>query len=549
MKETRIIPSTQSAYSYPLLLKQLLHTPILKSPDQEIVYRDLNRYTYRDLYRRINQLASSLSSLGVEPGDTVAVLDWDSHRYLECFYAIPMMGAILHTVNIRLSPEQVLYTMNHAEDKVVLVHEEFLYLLEEISDKLETVKTVILLKDSAEKPSTTLDITVEYEEMMSKAADTFDFPDFDENSQATIFYTTGTTGNPKGVYFSHRQLVIHTLAVAMDMSSYPRERFKSGDVYMPLTPMFHVHAWGIPYVALLLGVKQIYPGRYDPEVILKLIEKEKVTFSHCVPTIFHMVLNDPAAKKYNLSGWKVNIGGSALPRGLLEDALKRGVDLIGGYGLSETCPVLTVANLKPHMLDWDLDRQIDIKITTGFPIPLVDLRIMDEDGRFLPRDGKSIGEIVVRTPWLTQGYFKEPQKSEELWRGGWLHTGDIASMDEGGYVQITDRLKDVIKSGGEWVSSLEMEDLISQLEAVSEVGVIGIPDDKWGERPFAVVVVKDEFRGKLTGDDIKDFLQQFVKSGRISKWAVPDSIRIVDEIPKTSVGKINKKEMRKEFAG
>jgi len=548
MKEPRIIPTTPSAYAYPLLLKQLLHTPILKSPDQEIVYRDLNRYTYRDLYRRINQLASALSSQGVEPGDTVAVLDWDSHRYLECFYAIPMMGAILHKVNIRLSNEQILYTMNHAEDKVVLVHEDFLPVLEDISEKLRTVKTIILLKDGLKTPSTTLQVSTEYEEMLAKAEDTFDFPDFDENSQATIFYTTGTTGNPKGVYFSHRQLVIHTLAVAVDLSSSPKSRFKSGDVYMPLTPMFHVHAWGIPYVALLLGVKQVYPGRYDPEVILELVEREKVTFSHCVPTILHMVINHPLARKFNLSGWKVNIGGSALPRGLAETALEMGVDLIGGYGLSETCPVLTAANLKPHMLDWDGDRQMDIKIKTGFPIPMVDLRIMDEDGTFVPRDGKSMGEIVVRTPWLTQGYFKEPQKSEELWRGGWLHTGDIAVMDEEGYVQITDRLKDVIKSGGEWVSSLEMENLISQHEAVSEVGVIGVPDERWGERPFAMVVVKAAFRGKLTGDDIRDFLQQFVEEGRISKWAVPDRVLIVDEIPKTSVGKIDKKEMRKKFA-
>lgn len=548
MKNTRVISRTQSAYSYPLLIKQLLHTPILKSPDQEIVYADVMRYTYRDFYRRINLLASALAARGVGPGDTVAVLDWDSHRYLECFFAVPMMGAVLHTVNIRLSPEQVLYTMNHAEDKVVLVHEEFLPLLEEISNKLETVKTVILLKDSAEKPSTTLKISDEYEEMLSQAEDTYDFPDFDENSQATIFYTTGTTGNPKGVYFSHRQLVLHTLGVAVDMGSQAETRFNSNDVYMPLTPMFHVHAWGIPYVAFLLGVKQVYPGRYEPEVILKLIDREKVTFSHCVPTILHMVINHPMAKDVSLAGWKVNIGGSALPRGLAEYAWGLGMDLVAGYGMSETCPVLTVANLKPHMLDWELDRQIDIKIKTGFPLPLVDIRIMDDDGRFLPRDGKSIGEIVVRSPWLTQGYFKEPQKSEELWRGGWLHTGDIASMDEGGYVQITDRLKDVIKTGGEWVSSLEMENLISQHEAVSEVGVIGVPDEKWGERPFAVVVLKEEGKGKLTGEGIKDFLQQFVKSGRISKWAVPDRIAIVDEIPKTSVGKINKKEMRKTFS-
>ena len=548
MADPRIISRTPSAYSYPLIIKQLLHTPIFYAPDQEIVYRDLNRYTYRDLYRRINRLANALGDQGVEPADTVAVLDWDSHRYLECFYAVPMMGAILHTVNVRLSPEQILFTMNHAEDKVVLVHEEFLPVLESIAGRLETVERFIVLKDGTENPSTTLSVSTEYEEMLMQADEAYDFPEFDENTQATIFYTTGTTGDPKGVYFSHRQLVLHTLAGSMTLSAFRKSRLRSGDVYMPVTPMFHVHAWGLPYVATLLGVKQIYPGKYEPEILLSLVEKEKVTFSHCVPTILYMLLNSPWADKFDLSGWTVNLGGAALPRGLAEAALARGIDVFAGYGMSETGPVLSVAIQKPHMLDWEVDRQLDVKIKTGFPIPLVDLKIIDPSGATLPRDGRSQGEIVVRAPWLTQGYFKDPQRSEELWEGGWLHTGDVATIDEEGYIQVSDRLKDVIKSGGEWISSLELESLISQHEAVLEVGVVGIPDEKWGERPAAMVIPKPEFKGKVSGTDIQDFLKQFVEEGRISKWAIPYEVSLVDEIPKTSVGKIDKKVIRKDYA-
>jgi fatty-acyl-CoA synthase len=548
MKERRRIFKTPSAYPYPLLIKQLLHTPILWAPEQEIVYRDRLRYTYRDLYSRIERLAASLAALGVGPGDTVAVLDWDSHRYLECFFAIPMMGAILHTVNIRLATEQILYTMNHAEDTVVLVHEEFLPLLEEIADQLKTVRHYVLIKDGPENSSTSLPIRTEYEEMLGQAGDGFEFPEFDEDTQATTFYTTGTTGDPKGVYYSHRQLVLHTLVITIAMGAFTgQERMRTGSVYMPLTPMFHVHAWGIPYAATLLGVKQVYPGRYEPEMILGLIQREKVTYSHCVPTILHMVLNSPTANTVDLSGWKVNIGGAALPKGLARAATERGLVIQCGYGMSETCPLCTTAILKPHMLHWDRERQLDVGVTAGFPAPLVDMRIIDERGNPLARDGQSAGEIIVRTPWLTQGYFKEPEKSEELWKGGWLHTGDIATMDAEGYLQITDRLKDVIKTGGEWISSLELENLVSQHPGVSEVAAIGVPDDKWGERPVVVVVLKPEVRGTVSGDDIRSFLERFVDEGHIHKWAIPDTITLVDQIPKTSVGKIDKKAVRKKI--
>lgn len=544
----RSIFRTKSAYSYPLLIKQLLHTPILYAPDQEIVYQDRVRYTYREFYQRINRLASGLSKAGVGPGDTVAVLDWDSHRYLECFFAVPMMGAVLHTVNVRLSPDQILYTMNHAEDTVALVHEDFLPMLEGIAGRLNTVRQYILLKDGAPTPSAVLPIANEYEEMLRQSCDTFDFPDFDEGVQATTFYTTGTTGEPKGVYFSHRQLVLHTLAVSVAVAGLTAPgRFQSGDVYMPITPMFHVHAWGFPYVATLLAAKQVYPGRYVPETILELIERERVTFSHCVPTILHMLINHPKAKGVDLRGWKVNTGGMALPRGLAQTLVEMGIEVFHGYGMSETCPILTLANVKPNMMRWDMDRQLDYRTKTGFPIPLVDLKLLDEKGQPVPMDGVSTGEITVRSPWCTQGYFKNPERSEELWSGGRLHTGDVANIDEEGYVQITDRLKDAIKTGGEWVSSLELESVLSRHEAVSEAAVVGVPDEKWGERPAAFVVLRPECLGTVSGDDLRDFLLQLVGKGLLSKWAVPDSFELVEAIPKTSVGKIDKKLIRERM--
>ena len=536
------------SYKYPLIIKKLLITPIIYSPNKEIVYRDKVRFTYRTLYERINRLASGLEKLGVKQGDTVCVFDYDSNRYLECYFAVPMMGAVLHTMNWRLSPEQILYTMNHAEDDVVLINSDFLPILEEIRDKLTTVKKIVLLTDEDKKPATKLNIDIEYEEMLRGASPTYDFPDLDENTKATTFYTTATTGLPKGVYFSHRQLVLHTVCTALMVGSYESiGRFRSRDVYMPLTPMFHAHAWGIPYVATLLAVKQVYPGKYEPEVLLRLILGEKVTFSHCVPTIIHMLVTSPVAKKVDLSHWKVIIGGAALPKGLAKAAMDLGIEIYAGFGMSETCPVVTIANLKEHMLDWDVDKKVDVLIKTGLPLPLAEMKVVDAQGNELPHDGKSTGELVMRVPYLTESYFKDPEKTKELWRDGWLHGGDVAYIDEEGYVQITDRMKDVIKTGGEWISSLDLESLTSQFAGVSEAAAIGIPDEKWGERPMMVVVLKPEFKGKVSADDLKQFLRKFADEGRIPKYGVPDKYAFVDAIPKTSVGKINKIELRKMY--
>jgi fatty-acyl-CoA synthase len=540
------VERASEAYDYPLLVKHLLHTPLANAPEQEIVYRDAHRYDYRALRRRIGQLASALEGMGVGPGDTVAVMDWDSHRYLECYFAIPMMGAVLQTVNVRLSPEQILYTLNHAGADVLLVHNDFLPILQAIRDKLETVKKFVLLSEGGESPEAPVEVEAGYEELVESGSADYEFPDFDENTRATTFYTTGTTGNPKGVYFSHRQLVLHTLSgLAALGTSATQGRFHRGDVYMPITPMFHVHAWGIPYMATVMGVKQVYPGRYEPEMLLRLLQTERVTFSHCVPTIMHMILNSPAVRDLDLSGWKVVIGGSALPRALARAAVERGIDIFTGYGMSETCPVLTLAQLTPEMLERDPDEQLEVRTRTGQPIPLVDLRIVDPEMNDAPHDGQATGEVVVRAPWLTQGYLKEPEKSEELWRGGYLHTQDIGNMDERGYLQVTDRIKDVIKSGGEWVSSLEIEDIISQHEGVSEAAVIGVPDEKWGERPLALVVPREG--SEVTEEEIRARVKERAEAGEISRYAIPDRVAFVEEIAKTSVGKIDKKLLREEY--
>ena len=353
---------------------------------------------------------------------------------------------------------------------------------------------------------------------------------------------------PKGVSFSHRQIVLHTYGFMSGLCAYRSyASVDSGDVYMPLTPMFHVHAWGMPYLFTMLGTKQVYPGKYEPGAILRLIQAEKVTFSHCVPTIIHMLLNDPAIDDVDLTGWKVVIGGSAMPKGLCEAALARGINLFSAYGMSETCPLLTIANAKPHMLAWPVDRQLEIRCTTGLSVPNVDLEIIDPEGKPLPRDGQHTGEVVVRSPWLTQSYFKEPEKSEALWRDGWLHTGDVGYVDAEGYLHITDRIKDVIKTGGEWISSLELESIISRHAAVSEAAVIGVPDAKWGERPLLLAVLKSEFRGKIEPEDLQNFYQPYVDKGIIPKYGIPSRVFIVEEIAKTSVGKLNKKHLRKQY--
>jgi fatty-acyl-CoA synthase len=533
----RLIQVTNSAYQYPLILKQLWHTPRVQTPDQEVVYRDLKRFTYRQISERISRLASALSKAGVVPGDTVGVLDWDSHRFLEAFFAIPMMGAVLQTVNVRLSPEQIAYTIDHAGASTLLVNEEFVGLLEGLMPQLPKVKRLIVMSDRSGPQTGSLPFVGEYESLLAAASPDYDFPDFDENTQATTFYTTGTTGLPKGVYYSHRQLVLHSICgLALFGLAGEQGRFSRDDVYMPITPT-------------LAGVKQIYPGRYEPAMLVKLIKSEGVTFTHGVPTILQMLLNAAASANVDLKGLKMVIGGSALPKALAKQALAAGIDIFAGYGMSETGPLAAVSHVRSKDLTGDPDGEVKFRVGAGMAGPLVDLRIVDPDMKHVPHDGKSAGEIVLRAPWLTQGYFNNPEGSEQLWAGGYLHTSDIAVVDPNGYVQITDRIKDVIKTGGEWVSSLQIEDLISQCAGVAEAAVIGVKDDKWGERPLALVVKRASGAEGLNDAMIKEHLKAFADKGIISKYGIPGQILFVDGIPKTSVGKINKKELRERYGG
>lgn len=535
-----------SAYNYPLLIKHLLHTPLACNPQQEIV-SGKRRYSYLTLRERIGQLASGLASLGVKKGNTVAVMDWDNHRYLECFFAVPMMGAVLHTINVRLSPEQILYTINHAQDDVILVHSDFMPIIEQIEDRFERPAKLIYLHDDSNIDLPKL-CEIEYEAMLSANDGEYEFEDFDENTPATTFYTTGTTGDPKGVFYSHRQLVLHTMGMLAGLGSGDgSNRFHRGDVYMPITPMFHVHAWGVPYVATLMGVKQVYPGRYEPAALLELIEREGVTFSHCVPTILHMLLTAPEAEQSDLSGWKVIIGGSALSQGLAKSAVERGINVFAAYGLSETCPFLTAAELSGVDEVTTDDETITRRCKAGQPNVMVDLRVVDSNMNDIPRDGTSTGEVVVRAPWLTQGYTGNPDGSEDLWKSGYMHTGDVGYIDDTGSLQITDRMKDIIKSGGEWISSLELEDIVSRCAGVGEVAAIGIEDERWGERPMLLVTRSADVEDMITEDDIFKAIRQRVDIGEISKWATPERIEFVHDLPRTSVGKLDKKAMRATY--
>jgi len=535
-------------YPYPLILKKLLKTPLIYAPEKEIVYENKGRYTYLDLNHRIHRLATGLHKLGIRPGDVIAVLDYDSPRYLECFFAIPMMGAVLQTVNWRLSPDQIAYTIQHAEAKILIAHADFLPIIEAIQNRLEHIRGIVVIMEDKTRLDTNLSVSTGYEVMLEASSDAFDFPDLEEHTKATTFYTTGTTGEPKGVYYSHRQLVLHTLSLCIVSSAYHTIcRFRSNDVYMPLTPMFHVHAWGFPYVASLMGAKQVYPGAYEPEKILRLIEAEMVTFSHCVPTVLQMVISCPLARKIDLSKWKVVMGGAQLPRGLAREAMTLGIEIHAGYGMSETGPVMTNATPNESMLAWGGDPYLDVITKTGKPLPLTEIEVVDRDVNKLPHDGATTGEVVMRSPWLTRGYFKAPDKSRELWRKGWLHSGDVGHIDDKGYLQITDRIKDVIKTGGEWISSLDLENILSQHEAVQESAAIGVADAKWGERPLMIVTLKPEYEGNVSAEDLKSHMLKAAGQGRMPKYGVPDRYVFAENIDKTSVGKLDKKVLRKKY--
>ncbi|CAJ3885610.1 medium-chain-fatty-acid--CoA ligase [Burkholderia pseudomallei] len=581
-----------SAYVYPLLVGQLLTHARGADAGRQIVYRGDVRHSYAQFRERIGRLAGALAALGVGADATVAVMDWDSHRYLESYFAIPMMGATLFTVNVRLSPRQIAHTLRDARASVVVAHADFLPLLEQVRDALGDSTCVIVACDGGAMPATSLPLAGEYERLVAAADPDYPFADFDENARAVLFYTTGTTGDPKGVCYSHRQIVLHALATAAALgAARDGQRLHRDDVYMPITPMFHVMAWGMPYIAVMLGLKIVLPGRYRAHALLDLRQAERVTFSHCVPAVLQMLLDEARLRACDLSGWKMIVGGSALPASLCRAARARRIDVFAGYGMSETGPVVALAQLRGteggvdvHAdedagidadvgagidVDTDVDADInadaganasDSSVTTaaahaddetakrcaaGWPPPLVELRVVDAAMRDVPRDGRPPGEIVLRGPALALGYRGNPQASAALWAGGYLHTQDVAVMHGDGAIRIVDRIKDVIKTGGEWVSSLELEGLLNDIAGIRESAVIGVPDARWGERPAAVVVC--ERGAPLAAQDVRARLLEHVAANRISRYAVPECERIVfvDALPKTSVGKIDKKSLRR----
>lgn len=533
--------------NYPLSLRNLLERPRDLFPDREIYSRTRTgdfRYTYKDFYARTRRLAHVLSTLGVERGDRVGTLAWNHYRHLELYLAVPCYGAVLNTLNIRLFEEQLAFIINHAEDKVLFVDDDLLPLLEKIKDKLSGVEHFVVISDETELPPTTLSPVYSYEHLMSNARDTYEFPDdIDEWAPAAMCYTSATTGNPKGVVYSHRAIYLHSLALGLADTLGVGER----DVVMPVVPMFHVNAWGLPFAATWFGAKQVFPReRLDGRSLCELIERERVTITGGVPTLLlgiHQHLESGAAHDLG-SLRKLLGGGSAVPRSLIAGFQEKyGIPFANSYGMTETSPVVVTSNPKNHMRDWSKEKILDVLVRQGTLMPGLEMRIVNEHGEEIRHDGTDVGEILLRGPWVAGEYHKDPERTAESMHDGWLRTGDIASIDDEGYIQIVDRTKDLIKSGGEWISSVDLETTIMAHPDVLEAAVIGIPDERWQERPLALVVPKKEAAGTLKEEDIIEFLRD-----KVAKWWLPDTVTFVEGIPKTSVGKFDKKAMRRKYA-
>jgi len=524
---------------YPLTITHILERARRLFSKKEIMTRTaggLHRYTYGDLYLRACRLANALHTLGVRPGDRVATFAWNTYRHLELYLAVPSSGAVLHTLNIRLFPEQITFIVNHAEDAVIFVDDSLLEALEPLAPQFRNVRAFVVMGDGP-LPATTLRPVYRYEDLLAAAPEEFAFPRLDEHAAAGMCYTSGTTGNPKGVVYSHRALVLQSLAQCAADAFGLRE----ADVVMPVVPMFHANAWGLPYTSSMVGASQVYPGAQPtPKDIAMLIQDLRVTVTGGVPTILIGLLGVVEQQHYDLSSLRcVPCGGSAVPQSLIERFDQLGVNVLQAWGMTETAPLATLSQPRSWMHDWSSAQRGAVRAKQGTAVPAIELRIVDDAGDEVPWDGTCIGELEVRGPWVVGSYYNDP-RSDEAFHDGWFKTGDIASMDPDGFVQITDRAKDVIKSGGEWISSVELENEIMGHPQVLEAAVIGLAHERWQERPLACVVAKPGQH------PTKETIMEHLKS-RVAKWWLPEDVVFIEALPKTSVGKIAKRELRARF--
>lgn len=524
---------------FPLLLSTLYDRSVRLYPEREIVSvehdRTVARSTYGETDGRIRRLASAFDGLGLEQGSAVGTFAWNNRRHHELYWATANTGRICHTINIRLHAEQVVYIVNHAGDEVMFVDPDLVPLLAPIADQLETVRTFVVMGDRADER---LPGSVAYEDLIADAPEHGPWPLLDERSPMMFCYTSGTTGNPKGVAYTQRSTYLHTIS---NLANHP---MYASDNVLPVVPMFHAAAWGYPYMAVTQGSKLTYPGPdLTPEGLVPLFERERVTFSAGVPTVWlgvkQYLIDHPEA---DLSSMRAFLcGGSAVPRSLIEWFwVEKGLRVVQGWGMTETNPVAAAAILKPEMEEWDLQRQLDFLETAGIEVPGLQVKIVDEIGDELPHDGEAFGELLIRGPWIAAEYYRD-DRSAGSFEDGWLRTGDVCKITPEGYIRITDRAKDVIKSGGEWISSLDLENAIMAHHGVAEAAVVGLKHPKWQERPVAFVVRAPG--SEVSSQELEEFLSE-----RVAKWWLPDRYEFIDALPKTGTGKFDKKVLRKENA-
>ncbi|MBO9422162.1 long-chain fatty acid--CoA ligase [Labrenzia sp. R4_2] len=529
----------------PLKIADLITFAADTFPDSEIVSvrteGDIHRTTYGETAKRITQLAHGLQGLGIEVGDRIATLAWNGYRHFELYYGISGIGAVCHTINPRLSAEQMIYIINHAKDRLLFVDLTFVPIIEKLREHLPADLRVVVMTDQAHMPETSLEGVLCYEEVLDGQPDHMDWPDFPEETAAGLCYTSGTTGNPKGTLYSHRSTVLHAYSLCVTLPKVLQE----GSRILPVVPLFHVNAWGLPYSAPLSGASMIFPGgALDGKSLYDLMEREKVFSAWGVPTVWLGLMNEINQRGRLPDGLgDIVVGGSAAPRSLIEGFEKQGVNVCHAWGMTEMSPLGTQGNLPPRMDDWSMKDRIDRKQSQGRRVFGVDLKIVDDEGNRLPHDGKTPGHLYVRGNSITSGYFENPEASKLVFdEEGWFCTGDIAAITSDGFLVITDRSKDLIKSGGEWISSLDLENIVMSHSGVANCAVIAVPHPKWDERPLLIIQSKDD-DAPPPKDELLEMLGE-----HFAKWQLPDDVVYVDALPLTATGKVSKLTLRKNFA-